>query len=153
VIHGVVGAFSNGQPRTDIRELRKITLGRYRSGQTGQTVNLLAYAFSGSNPLLPILRPLASSAASYGKPYFGLAGQQSSTRAKYALRSSAAAERRRTFVPSRYTSWKFNFSRPWYVFNSSSGRTSECYCIFILTTCILGWLDHKDTKRNQDRQQ
>jgi hypothetical protein len=29
-------------------------LGRYRSGQTGQTVNLLAYAFSGSNPLLPI---------------------------------------------------------------------------------------------------
>ena len=25
---------------------------RYRSGQTGQTVNLLAYAFSGSNPLL-----------------------------------------------------------------------------------------------------
>ena len=29
--------------------------GRYRSGQTGQTVNLLAYAFSGSNPLLPML--------------------------------------------------------------------------------------------------
>jgi hypothetical protein len=30
--------------------------GRYRSGQTGQTVNLLAYAFAGSNPALPILR-------------------------------------------------------------------------------------------------
>lgn len=29
--------------------------GRYRSGQTGRTVNPLAYAFSGSNPLLPIL--------------------------------------------------------------------------------------------------
>ena len=28
-------------------------MGRYRSGQTGETVNLLAYAFSGSNPLLP----------------------------------------------------------------------------------------------------
>lgn len=28
--------------------------GRYRSGQTGRTVNPLAYAFSGSNPLLPI---------------------------------------------------------------------------------------------------
>src|SRR4051812_49255951 len=27
--------------------------GRYRSGQTGRTVNPLAYAFSGSNPLLP----------------------------------------------------------------------------------------------------
>jgi hypothetical protein len=25
---------------------------RYRSGQTGQTVNLLAYAFTGSNPVL-----------------------------------------------------------------------------------------------------
>ena len=28
-------------------------MGRYRSGQTGETVNLLAFAFSGSNPLLP----------------------------------------------------------------------------------------------------
>jgi hypothetical protein len=27
----------------------------YRSGQTGQTVNLLAYAFNGSNPFLPNL--------------------------------------------------------------------------------------------------
>ncbi len=31
--------------------------GRFRSGQTGQTVNLLAYAFSGSNPLLPMFSP------------------------------------------------------------------------------------------------
>ena len=30
-------------------------MGRYRSGQTGETVNLLAYAFSGSNPLLPTI--------------------------------------------------------------------------------------------------
>ena len=28
-------------------------VGSYRSGQTGQTVNLLAYAFGGSNPPLP----------------------------------------------------------------------------------------------------
>ena len=28
-------------------------LGRYQSGQLGQTVNLLAYAFVGSNPALP----------------------------------------------------------------------------------------------------
>ena len=27
--------------------------GRYQSGQLGQTVNLLAYAFVGSNPALP----------------------------------------------------------------------------------------------------
>jgi hypothetical protein len=33
--------------------------GRYRSGQTGQTVNLLAYAFSGSNPLLPICHSMS----------------------------------------------------------------------------------------------
>ena len=31
----------------------KADKGRYRSGQTGRTVNPLAYAFSGSNPLLP----------------------------------------------------------------------------------------------------
>ncbi len=28
-------------------------MGRYRSGQPGQTVNLLAYAFAGSNPARP----------------------------------------------------------------------------------------------------
>src|SRR6266850_2875270 len=32
-------------------------LERYRSGQTGQTVNLLAIAFSGSNPLLSTISP------------------------------------------------------------------------------------------------
>ncbi len=32
--------------------------GRYRSGQTGQTVNLLAYAFLGSNPSLPTIHRL-----------------------------------------------------------------------------------------------
>ena len=30
-----------------------IEVGRYQSGQMGQTVNLLAYAFGGSNPPLP----------------------------------------------------------------------------------------------------
>ncbi len=30
-----------------------IETGRYPSGQRGQTVNLLAYAFNGSNPFLP----------------------------------------------------------------------------------------------------
>ena len=32
--------------------------GRFRSGQTGQTVNLLSYDFEGSNPSLPTKRPL-----------------------------------------------------------------------------------------------
>ena len=32
----------------------KTITGRYRSGQTGRTVNPLAYAFAGSNPALPI---------------------------------------------------------------------------------------------------
>ena len=30
-------------------------MGKYQSGQMGQTVNLLAYAFGGSNPSLPTL--------------------------------------------------------------------------------------------------
>ena len=61
------------EPETENCERRTANTfitGRYRSGQTGQTVNLLANAFAGSNPALPILRHLASSAASYGKPYF-----------------------------------------------------------------------------------
>jgi hypothetical protein len=32
------------------------TSGRYQSGQLGQTVNLLAYAFVGSNPALPTVK-------------------------------------------------------------------------------------------------
>ena len=35
---------------------RTIDMGRYRSGQPGQTVNLLAYAFVGSNPSRPTRR-------------------------------------------------------------------------------------------------
>ena len=30
-------------------------VGRYRSGQTGQTVNLLDFSFEGSNPSLPTI--------------------------------------------------------------------------------------------------
>ena len=30
-----------------------VNKGKYQSGQMGQTVNLLAYAFGGSNPSLP----------------------------------------------------------------------------------------------------
>src|ERR1700739_1944766 len=55
------------EPQTENCERRTaktLITGRYRSGQTGQTVNLLAHAFAGSNPALPILRHLASSAAS-----------------------------------------------------------------------------------------
>ena len=33
--------------------------GRYRSGQTGQTVNLLAHAFAGSNPARPTQQKIA----------------------------------------------------------------------------------------------
>ena len=33
--------------------------GKYQSGQMGQTVNLLAYAFGGSNPSLPTLFKVA----------------------------------------------------------------------------------------------
>ena len=33
--------------------LIRFRLGSYQSGQMGQTVNLLAYAFGGSNPSLP----------------------------------------------------------------------------------------------------
>ncbi|MEY2525890.1 MAG: hypothetical protein QOE73_661 [Verrucomicrobiota bacterium] len=36
--------------------------GRYRSGQTGRTVNPLAYAFAGSNPALPIFFSASSRA-------------------------------------------------------------------------------------------
>ena len=48
----------NRFPRSPHRE-RDNAKGRYRSGQPGQTVNLLTYVFIGSNPILPtILSPV-----------------------------------------------------------------------------------------------
>ena len=41
--------------------MRPADSGRYPSGQRGQTVNLLAYAFGGSNPPLPTTLPGATS--------------------------------------------------------------------------------------------
>ena len=38
---------------TQAQRLRIDFMGKYQSGQMGQTVNLLAYAFGGSNPSLP----------------------------------------------------------------------------------------------------
>ena len=35
------------------KPLKRCKKGKYQSGQMGQTVNLLAYAFGGSNPSLP----------------------------------------------------------------------------------------------------
>src|SRR5437899_11919230 len=44
-------------------QVRPADSGRYPSGQRGQTVNLLAYAFGGSNPPLPTIVAGASSPA------------------------------------------------------------------------------------------
>jgi hypothetical protein len=45
-------AAARGVVSSDVYDER--IAGSYRSGQTGQTVNLMAYAFAGSNPALPI---------------------------------------------------------------------------------------------------
>ena len=42
------------------------TLGGYQSGQMGQTVNLLAYAYGGSNPSLPTIFKTAEMLWNYG---------------------------------------------------------------------------------------
>src|SRR6202022_1835123 len=48
-------AMSNHLRHVKREPISTLTLaGRYRSGQTGRTVNPLAYAFAGSNPALPI---------------------------------------------------------------------------------------------------
>jgi hypothetical protein len=75
----------------------------------------------------------------YGKPSFALAGQQPRAKAKYALRSSASAERRRALVLSRQTSWQFNFSRPWYVFLVRFWTKCRVLLHFY-STCLLSWV-------------
>jgi hypothetical protein len=53
--------------------------GSYRSGQTGQTVNLMAYAFAGSNPALPILIDFGFGIAEFRLEKKAANGRQRST--------------------------------------------------------------------------
>ena len=65
--------------------------GRYPSGQRGQTVNLLAYAFGGSNPPLPTTDPGGNSSAVERQPSkLGVAGSNPVSRSIVAERSRAA---------------------------------------------------------------
>ena len=57
--------------------------GRYPSGQRGQTVNLLAYAFGGSNPPLPTIHPGGNSSAVERQPSkLGVAGSNPVSRSR-----------------------------------------------------------------------
>ena len=65
--------------------------GRYPSGQRGQTVNLLAYAFGGSNPPLPTIHPGGNSSAVERQPSkLGVAGSNPVSRSIVTERRSAA---------------------------------------------------------------
>ena len=60
--------------------------GRYPSGQRGQTVNLLAYAFGGSNPPLATIRPRGNSSAVERQPSkLGVAGSNPVSRSMVSL--------------------------------------------------------------------
>src|SRR5258706_6944888 len=70
--------------------------GRYPSGQRGQTVNLLAYAFGGSNPPLPTIHPGGNSSAVERQP------------SKLGVAGSNPVSRSRAFdghQPTRFTAW------------------------------------------------
>jgi hypothetical protein len=65
--------------------------GRYPSGQRGQTVNLLAYAFGGSNPPLPTIPSGGNSSAVERQPSkLGVAGSNPVSRSIVSERWSAA---------------------------------------------------------------
>jgi hypothetical protein len=65
--------------------------GRYPSGQRGQTVNLLAYAFGGSNPPLPTTDSGGNSSAVERQPSkLGVAGSNPVSRSIETERRSAA---------------------------------------------------------------
>jgi hypothetical protein len=80
--------------------------GRYPSGQRGQTVNLLAYAFGGSNPPLPTTRVAAggnSSAVERQPSKLGVAGSNPVSRSRvFASRApSVVGSRGAPRVPRR----------------------------------------------------
>ena len=64
--------------------------GRYPSGQRGQTVNLLAYAFGGSNPPLPTILRGNSSAVERQPSKLGVAGSNPVSRSIVATGVSTA---------------------------------------------------------------
>ena len=69
--------------------------GRYPSGQRGQTVNLLAYAFGGSNPPLPTTDPGGNSSAVERQPSkLGVAGSNPVSRSsEHCAHVAQSAER------------------------------------------------------------
>ena len=62
--------------------------GRYRSGQTGRTVNPLAYAFAGSNPALPNFQPTIVLLPARFLPASLRAGRSAPSRFRLALAST-----------------------------------------------------------------
>ena len=68
--------------------------GRYPSGQRGQTVNLLAYAFGGSNPPLPTICSGGNSSAVERQPSkLGVAGSNPVSRSRSASRRTIVGVR------------------------------------------------------------
>jgi len=95
---------------------------------TGQTVNLLAYAFSGSNPLLPILRHLASSATSdfarfeslKNQSYLVASSDKSYGKQSFSKPSASTTSNGRKICPSRCGP---EFTREaWSLFSASAVR-------------------------------
>ena len=74
--------------------------GRYPSGQRGQTVNLLAYAFGGSNPPLPTTDPGGNSSAVERQPSkLGVAGSNPVSRSTHrGVAAAMCSSRRRAHV-------------------------------------------------------
>ena len=67
--------------------------GRYPSGQRGQTVNLLADAFGGSNPPLPTTYPGGNSSAVERQPSkLGVAGSNPVSRSRFASGSPTTGD-------------------------------------------------------------
>src|SRR6185503_19678361 len=69
--------------------------GRYPSGQRGQTVNLLAYAFGGSNPPLPtiVATGLSTARAAGGLSQMGVAPTRPADGSAGSCGNSSAVER------------------------------------------------------------
>ncbi len=97
-------------------------MGRYPSGQRGQTVNLLAYAYAGSNPALPTIFILSE------------------------LKTKAPPQRRGFFFHHCHSTATFEANpplklkaerRPW----SPSPQTHGSYTLsFVFVSSVQGWL-------------
>ena len=93
------GSKSENLGTRECRQCSDFIEGSFQSGQMGQTVNLLAYAYGGSNPSLPTTKKGGNVVETYLKQHYRLFFKSAKSGSSSVGRASAFQAEGREFEP------------------------------------------------------